>query len=118
VLNGRKFTFTPRDSKVFAFTRDFNVIETLQFADGKDLALAAKVASDPTSASRIKEDPDYVELMKDNRFKNLVTSPAFKKAIESGDVRALMQNEALLELVRDPKQNHRIERLAERVPTR
>lgn len=118
VLNGRRFTFTPRDSKAFAFGRSFNLFETLQFSGGKDLALAAKLAVDPTSASRIKNDPDYVELMKDSRFKNLVSSPAFKKAIESGDVRALMQNETLLELVRDPKQNRRIERLAERAPTR
>lgn len=118
VLNGKKFAFTPRDSKVFAFGRSFNVIETFQFSGGKDLALAAKLAADPSGAARLKDDPDYLELMKDPRFKNLVTAPAFKRAIESGDVRALMQNEALLELVRDPKQNHRIERLAERAPKR
>lgn len=111
VLGGRKFSFTPRDSKVFAFARDFNVIETFQFSAGKDLVLAAKLASNPTKASKLQGNADFEALMKDPRFKNLITSPVYKRAIESEDARALMQNEALLELVRDPHQNHRMERI-------
>lgn len=114
VLGGKKVIQTPRDSRALAFARDFNAIETLQFSGGKDLALAGKLASDPNAAAKLKDDPDYAALMKDPRFKNLVQSDAWKKALQTGDVRALMQNDKLVELVRDPRASRQLERLAER----
>lgn len=114
VLGGKKLIFTPKDSKLMAFGREHNAIEVLQFSGGRELALAGKLAADPTAAAKLKNDPDYAALMKDSRFKNLVQSDGWKKALETGDVRALMQNEKLLELVRDPKTSRHIERLSER----
>lgn len=112
VLAGRKYTFTPKDSKLTALARQYNFIEVVQFSGAKDLALAAKVASDPKAASKLKEDPDYLALMKDSRFQKVLQGDAWKKALETGDVRALMQNNQLVELIHDPKMNHRLERLA------
>lgn len=112
VLAGRKYTFTPKDSKLVALARQYNFIETVQFSGAKDLALAAKVATDPKAAAKLKEDPDFAALMKDPRFRQLLQGDAWKKALETGDVRALMQNNQLVELIRDPKMNHRLERLA------
>ncbi len=118
VLNGRRFEFTPRDSRVAELVRGFNLIEKFQFAGGKDLALAAKLASDPSAAAKLKDDPDYAALMKDARFKYLVASPAWKTALNTGDVTALMQSQPLLELVRDGKTRPHIERLAQQAQSR
>lgn len=113
VLAGRKYTFTPKDSKLVRLSRQYNFLETMQFSGAKDLVRAAKLASDPKAAARLKGDPDYVALMKDSRFRKLVQSDSWKKALESGDVRGLMQNNQLVELLHDPKMNDRLERLAE-----
>lgn len=113
VLAGKKYTFTPKDSKAVALARRFNFIELVQFSGGKDLALAAKLANDPKAAQQLKDDPDYAALMKDSRFRQVVQTDAWKKALETGDVRALMQNNALVELIHDPKMSHHLERLAD-----
>lgn len=113
VLAGRKYTFTPKDSKLVVLARQYNFIETMQFSGAKDLVLAAKLASDPKEAAKLKDDPDYAALMKDSRFRTLVQGDGWKKALESGDVRGLMQNNQLVELIHDPKMNRRLERLAE-----
>lgn len=112
VLAGHKYTFTPKDSKLVALARQYNFIETVQFSGAKDLVLAAKIAGDPKAAQKLKDDPDYAALMKDPRFRAVLQTDAWKKALESGDVRGLMQNNALVELIQDPKMNHHLERLA------
>lgn len=112
VLAGRKYTFTPKDSKLVALARRYNFIETVQFSGAKDLVLAAKRAGDAKAAQKLKDDPDYAALMKDSRFRQVLQTDAWKKALESGDVRGLMQNNQLVELIHDPKMNHHLERLA------
>ncbi len=112
VLAGKKYTFTPKDSKLVALARRYNFIETVQFSGAKDLALAAKLASDPKAAQKLKDDPDYAALMKDSRFRQVIQTDAWKKALESGDVRGLMQSNQLVELIQDPKMSHHLERLA------
>ncbi len=112
VLAGKKYSFTPKDSKLVALAREYNFIETVQFAGGKDLLLAAKVATDPKAAQKLKDDPDYAALMRDPRFRQVVQGDAWKKALESGDVRGLMQSNALVELISDQKMSHHLERLA------
>ncbi|MDP1822089.1 MAG: CvpA family protein [Archangium sp.] len=112
VLAGRKYTFTPKDSKLVALARQYNFIETVQFSGAKDLVLAAKLARDPNAAQKLKDDPDYAALMKDSRFRQVLQTDGWKKALESGDVRGLMQNNQLVELIQDPKMNRHLERLA------
>ncbi|MFO0597587.1 MAG: CvpA family protein [Myxococcaceae bacterium] len=112
VLAGKKYTFTPKDSKLVAISRQYNFIELVQFSGGKELALAAKVADDPKAAAKLKDDPDYAALMKDGRFRRLVASDAWKKALETGDVRGLMNNNELVELIQDARMSHHLERLA------
>lgn len=114
VLAGKKYTFTPKDSKAVAIARHFNFIEWVQFSGAKDLALAAKVAADPKAAAALKTDADYVALMKDPRFRQLLQGDAWKKALESGDVRALVQSNGLVELLQEPKMQRHVERLAAR----
>ena len=50
--------------------------------------------------------------MKDQRFRQVMQGDAWKKALESGDVRGLMQNNQFVELIHDPKMNPRLARLA------
>lgn len=114
VLAGKKYTFTPKDSQIVAFSRKWNFIEQVQFSGGKELALAAKVASDPKAAEKLKDDPDYAALMKDPRFRKVVQTDAWKKALETGDIRGLMANNDLVELIQDARMSHHLERLADR----
>lgn len=114
VLAGKKYTFTPQDSKAVAIARHYNFIEYFQFSNAKELALAVKVAADPKAASKLKDDQDYAALMKDPRFKALTQGTAWKKALETGDVRGLLQSNGAVELLQDPKLGQRVERLAGR----
>lgn len=116
VLGGKRFAFTPKNSFVAGVAREHNVVEWVQFSGGKDLLAAAKLARDPKAAPTLKDDPDYQALLKDARFRQLVQGDAFKKALESGDVRALMQNNQLVELIHDAKLGRHLERLADRAP--
>lgn len=114
VVGGKKYTFTPKDSQVAGLARRYNFVEMFQFSGAKDLASAAKLASNPQTASMLKDDSDYAALMKDSRFRQLVQSGVWDKALESGDVRALMQNNQLVELLRDAQMVKHLERLSER----
>lgn len=112
VLAGKKYSFTPKDSKAVAIARGYNFIESFQFAHAKDLALAARVAADPKAASKLKDDPSYAALVKDPRFRALTQGSAWKKALETGDVRGLLQSNGAVELLQDPKLAPHLERLA------
>lgn len=112
VLAGKKYTFTPKDSRLVALARQYNFIERVQFSGARDLVRAAKVAGAPKAASRLKDDPDYAALMKDTRFRQVLQSDAWKKALDTGDVRALMQSNQLVELIQDPTMSGHLQRLA------
>ncbi len=116
VLAGKRYTFAPKDSRLAALAREYNVLEHVQFGGGRDLLAAAKLARDPKAAGALKDDPDLAALAKDPRFRQLLQGDTWKKALESGDVRALMQSNQLVELIHDPKMGRHLERLAGRAP--
>lgn len=114
VLAGKKYTFTPRDSVVVKFAREHNLLELLQFSGAHDFAKVAKLSQDPKAAAKLKDDPDWVALMKDSRFRQAINSEGLKQALETGDVRALLKSNQVVELIHDPKALHHLERLGDR----
>lgn len=114
VFGGHKYSFAPKDSHVAALARAHNLFEWVQFSRAKDLLAAARLARDPQAASKLKDDPDFAALMKDPRFKQLAQGDAWKKALETGDVRALMHSNPLVELIYDPQVARHLEALARR----
>lgn len=112
VVSGRRFSLTPKDSVVVALARRANVLEYVQFPGARDFATVARASHDPKVAAKLAEDPDFAALRADARFKGLVNQPALKKALATGDVRALLQNDSVLELLRDSEVAARLERLS------
>jgi hypothetical protein len=63
--------------------------------------------------SRLKEDADYAALSKDSRFSKIINTAAMQKALETGDIRGLIGNNEVVELIQDPAAARRLERLGE-----
>lgn len=114
VVAGRRFAIAPKDSVLVRWARDANVLEYLQFSGVHDFQKVAKLSHDPQAASKLKGDPDYAALMADPRFRGLLSQDAIKKALETGDVRGLLKNNAVVELINDPKAARHLERLGDR----
>jgi hypothetical protein len=114
VVAGRRFTLTPRGSVLVPLARQYNVVELLQFSGAKDLAKALKFANDPRNAAALKSDPDFAALARDPRFKGLLNQKALQQALETGDLRALLGNNQVVELIQDPKILRHLERLGAR----
>lgn len=114
VVAGRRFAIAPKDSVLVRWARQANVLEYLQFSGVHDLAKVAKLSHDPQAAAKLKGDPDYAALMADPRFRGLVDQGALKKALETGDLRGLLKNNSVVELINDPKMARHLERLGDR----
>lgn len=114
VVAGRHYTFTPRDSVAAGLARRWNVLERLQFSGVKDLVKVAKLQGDPQAAGKLKDDPDFSSLTKDPRFKQALSAEGMRRALESGDLRALFANNAVIELIQDPEASRRLQRLGDR----
>jgi membrane protein required for colicin V production len=112
-IQGKKFGFIPKDSLAFTLARKYNLFEMSQFSGVSDVVRAASVQSDPKRASSLKDNPDFLALLKDPRFKSMLDTPAMKSALGGGDTRALLQNNRVLELLQDPLAMQRISRIAE-----
>lgn len=114
VVAGHRFAIAPKDSVLVRWAHELNVLEYLQFSGVHDLAKAAKLSGDPQAAAKLKGDPDYAALMADPRFRGLLNQDAIKKALQTGDIRGLLKNNAVVELINDPNMARHLERLGDR----
>jgi len=114
VVAGHTFAFTPKDSVLVPLARRYNVVEWLQFPGLKDLGRALAVASTSTSPQRLRNDPDYAALMKDARFRGLLAQEGLAQRLKSGDVRALLKDRQVLDLIHDERARRHLEKLAQR----
>jgi uncharacterized membrane protein required for colicin V production len=112
VLAGRRFSFTPKDSLLVRWSSRVNVVEYLQFSGVHELIKAARLSRDPRAVAKLKGNPDYAALMADPRFRHVVNEDALKHALETGDVRALLKLNGVVELINDPQAMRRLERLS------
>lgn len=113
-IAGRTVTFTPKDSRALAFVREHNLLESQHFSGVEDLLALARAREDPANAKRLQTHPDFVALLKDPRFRQLLDSPQLKQAQKSGDARALFQSDLVLQLLQDDAAFRRVERILER----
>ncbi len=112
---GKKFGLSPKDSVVFQVAKTHNLF-TVGALDGADeLASVLKIQKDPKAAGKLKESSDYAALKKNPRFAEVqktLNADAIKKALETGDVKALMNNQALIDLLKDPSAKEQLEKLS------
>lgn len=113
---GKKIGISPKDSKAFAFAAQYNLFELTQFAGAKDLARVASAATDPKQAPKLKDDPAFQKLAKDPRFQKLISEKKLREAFENGDYRALLKDNAVLQLLQDPKFAEQLDAVAAEVP--
>ncbi|MCU0696412.1 MAG: CvpA family protein [Myxococcaceae bacterium] len=109
---GRQLAFTPKDSQLMAFVRQYNLLEQRQFAGADQLLSAARRSKDPKTQGQLKADPAWAQLSKDPRFARLLNTAAMQKALETGDVRALLGNNEAVELLRDDKSRALLDQLS------
>ena len=114
---GKRFTFTPKRSVLMPWVREYNLLELQQFDGVRDVAKAVKGAADPKFAARYRGDLDFINLMRDPRFKSLMAARAMKKAGDSkpADVRALLEDDDMVGLLHDSRAMERIENLARHI---
>ncbi len=112
-IAGKRLAFTPKNSLLMKYVRQYNLLELQQFGGVHDLIKAVKVAGDPKIMATYKDDPAFDLMQRDARFKALLSSDAMKKAFASSDVRTLLGNNQVVELLQDPRAMERIERIAE-----
>jgi membrane protein required for colicin V production len=86
-----------------ALTRKHNVFEYVQFGGVRDLAQVAKASKDPQKSRKLQASESFKALRKDPRFQKAVNDPEVLKAAADGDIHALLKNNAILQLVQDPK---------------
>jgi membrane protein required for colicin V production len=110
---GRKLVFLPKDSRLYAFAREHNLLEAQLFSGARELAQVATRAHDPKALLKLKGNEDFAALSKDPRFKALLGSDAARKALETGDVRGLLQLNQAAELLQDAQAMRRLERVAD-----
>lgn len=112
-IAGKRLTFTPKNSELMKVVRTHNLLELQQFGGVHDLIKAAKAASDPQTAAKFKDDPDFVALLRDARFKSVLSSEPLRKALKAADIQALLSSNQVVELLQDSRAMNRIERIAD-----
>jgi membrane protein required for colicin V production len=112
VIAGHRLAVAPQGSVLYAWVRKYNVFELQQFGATKDLLAVAKLTQDPKAADRLKDNPDFLALKKDPRFKSALDAEGLKTALESGNPGGLLKSNAILELLSDPAAADRLARLS------
>jgi len=115
VVAGHRLRLAPKDSFLLKGARAWNLLESRQFSGAQELAKVVKAASDPKARASLGQDADLEALAKDPRFQRLLSAKGVQRAAKAGDVTSLLQNDAVLELISDPKVRERLLRLAPQV---
>jgi membrane protein required for colicin V production len=102
VVAGQRMGMSPKDSRAFAFAREYNLFEATQFAPIKDFVRVAQASTDPERAAKLQNDPAYKALQQDPRFQRALKEDTLRRALEQGDIQALLRSNLILQLIQDP----------------
>jgi len=103
-IAGKKVTLvSSKTAHSLAIVRRYNFFELTQLGAVKDLAAMAEASGDPAQLKKLQTNPEFLALRKDPRFKKVLSDPHLRAAAEKGDYTALLQNNAVLELIQDPE---------------
>jgi membrane protein required for colicin V production len=92
-IAGRRLSFSPKDSRLFAWARQYNVITLTHFAPVEELVAVARATKDPEALRKLEQDP---------RLRNALSEQSVRRALQQGDVQALLRNNQIADLVQDP----------------
>jgi membrane protein required for colicin V production len=98
---GKRLGVAPRDSIAFELARKHNLFEMTQFSEARDMLRVATAAADPAKAKKLRQDPAFAQLEKDERWKKAVADPNVKQALEKGDLQALLRSDLVAKLLQD-----------------
>ncbi|MCA3011494.1 MAG: CvpA family protein [Myxococcaceae bacterium] len=110
---GRPLAFTPKDSQAMTLVHRYNLLERRQFSGARELVRVARLSKDPKAQAQLKADPAWSQLSKDPRFTKVLNGAATQRALETGDMRALLSNNEVFELIQDSRTGGLLERLGE-----
>lgn len=100
---GKRFGLSPKDSLTFSTARRFNVFNLPRLTSVRDLMQVAQASKDPEQAKRLAKDPSYKALQADPRYKRVLADRQVREAVERGDYQALIREDAILQLLKDPE---------------
>lgn len=109
VVAGQRLGVSPKDSWAFRIARNYNLFEMTQFAPVNDFVAVTRALERPGSA---RDNPALKAIREDPRFRKAMADDRVKRALETGDYRALLRSDALLQLVQDPTFAARLEAAA------
>ncbi|HEX4621537.1 MAG TPA: CvpA family protein [Myxococcaceae bacterium] len=92
-IAGHRLNLSPKDSRLFAWARQYNVITATHFAAVDELVEVARATKDPAALRKLEQDP---------RLRTALGDQSVRRALEKGDVQALLRNNQIAELVQDP----------------
>jgi membrane protein required for colicin V production len=106
---GRRVGLSPKDSAAFEVARVYNLFSYTQFGSAKDLVELARATRSPERAKRLQNTADYKALQKDARFRRALADPHVAKALQTGDWKAALHSDTVLQLVADPAATRRMQ---------
>lgn len=113
VVAGRRFGLSPKSSVTFAIARNYNLFNYFEFGAVRDLVAVAKASTDPERARKLQNDPAFVALKKDPRFRQALSEQGVRRAIDNDDYQALLKSNPVLRLVEDATAAGRLRQAAE-----
>jgi len=106
VVAGKRLGISPRGSWAFRIARSYNLFEMTQFAPVNDFIAVTRALEHPGTA---RDNPALKAIREDPRFRKAMADERVQRALETGDYRALLRSDAILQLVQDPTFSARLE---------
>ncbi len=108
---GLKFLGDTKKSFFASFAREHNLLTVFGFPGVGGLERMLKAARDPAHAADVLKSPEYQILSKDPRLREALADEKIARALQEGDVDALLRSTKILDLLNDPQVLSRLQDL-------